>query len=84
VDIGAIEAFLGSQTGITEIHDLHVWAMSTTETALTVHMVSPGGELNMRLTSLCAELRDRFGIAHSTIQVERGDSECWQAPDEVV
>jgi len=84
VDIGAIEAFLGSQTGITEIHDLHVWAMSTTETALTVHMVCPGGELNARLASLCAELRDRFGIAHSTIQMERGDSECWQAPDEVV
>ncbi len=85
VDIRAIEAFLGSQIGITTVHDLHVWAISTTETALTVHLVSPGGELNdARLTSLCAELRDRFGIAHSTIQMERGDGECSQAPSGVV
>jgi len=85
VNIGAIDAFLESQTGIIAIHDLHIWAMSTTETALTVHMVSPRGEVDdARLASLCKELRDRFGIAHSTIQMERGDSECWQAPDEVV
>ena len=85
VDIRAIEAFLGSQIGIAAIHDLHIWAMSTTETALTVHMVSPRGEFDdARLASLCAELRDRFGIAHSTIQMERGDGECSQAPSGVV
>ena len=85
LDIEAVEAFLESQVGITTIHDLHVWAMSTTETALTVHLVSPQGDFDdVRLASLCAELRHRFGIAHSTIQMERGDVECWQAPDGVV
>jgi cobalt-zinc-cadmium efflux system protein len=59
--------------------------MSKTETALTVQMVSPRGEFDdARLASLCAELRDRFGIAHSTIQMERGDGECWQVPSGVV
>jgi len=52
---------------------------------LTVHMVSPQGDFDdVRLASLCAELRHRFGIAHSTIQMERGEVECWQAPEGVV
>jgi cobalt-zinc-cadmium efflux system protein len=59
--------------------------MSTTETALTVHIVCPGDGFNdAKLGAICAALRDRFGIAHTTIQVERGDGVCWQAPADVV
>jgi cobalt-zinc-cadmium efflux system protein len=85
LDIDAIEAFLTRRAGVTAIHDLHVWAMSTTETALTVHIVCPGSGFNdAKLAATCAELHDRFGIAHTTIQIERGDGICSQAPADVV
>lgn len=85
VKLEDIAQYLTFQAGVAAIHDLHVWAMSTTETALTVHLVSPHGHFDdARLAQLTVEMRERFGIAHSTIQVERGDGECGQAPSEVV
>lgn len=87
IDPAKVEAYLVSLPGVTEVHDLHIWAMSTTESALTVHLVSPaGGVDDDSLSRICKELHDRFGIGHSTIQVGRGNAEkpCAQAPTEVV
>ena len=57
-----------SSTGSTTVHDLHVWPLSTTETALTAHLVAPGGRVDRRLaaSSRGRMLHDRFGIEHST------------------
>ena len=68
-------------------HDLHIWGMSTTETALTVHLVMPGGHPSDRfIAQISSELRERFGVGHATIQVESGDElhPCPLAPDHVV
>lgn len=73
IDPAAVEAYLASLPGIAGVHDLHVWGMSTTESALTVHLVKPDGQLDdCLLLDITRELRVRFGIAHATIQLERG------------
>lgn len=87
IDQHRVEAFLRTLPSVTDTHDLHIWALSTTETALTVHLVRPGVQTEddfLRLIS--AELRTRFGIGHSTFQVEQGDGieECELAPDHIV
>jgi len=87
IDLPAMQDFLGQLPGVSAVHDLHVWAMSTTETALTVHVVVPDRVVNDNtIAQICRDLHDRFGIEHTTIQVERGDgtSECGQAPAHVV
>jgi cobalt-zinc-cadmium efflux system protein len=67
------------------VHDLHIWAMSTTETALTAHLVRPNAGLDDDLLTAAAhELDQRFGIRHATIQVEAGSAECHLAPAHVV
>jgi cobalt-zinc-cadmium efflux system protein len=72
IDIDEVEHFLVSLPGVREVHDLHVWAMSTTEVALTAHLVKPGAENDDELLRQTAEaLHDRFEIRHSTIQIER-------------
>jgi len=75
-DVPAIEAFLTGCPGVTEVHDLHVWAMSTTDVALTAHLVRPGhdGEDGFR-GELAHALENRFGVRHATLQIEktRGD-----------
>jgi cobalt-zinc-cadmium efflux system protein len=78
VDRHAVEAYLAALPGVTGIHDLHIWGMSTTETALTVHLVRPGAPLDDQfLMTACAELKQRFGIPHATIQVEAASAaEC--------
>jgi cobalt-zinc-cadmium efflux system protein len=59
--------------GVQEAHDLHVWGMSTTETALTAHLLMPGGFPGDKfLASTAHELEHRFGIHHSTLQIEVG------------
>jgi cobalt-zinc-cadmium efflux system protein len=63
---------------------LHVWAMSTNETALTAHLVRPGGLDDAFLGKLCDELSHRFNIAHATIQIESSADLCKLAPAEVV
>ena len=67
-----------------EVHDLHVWAMSTNETALTAHLVRPGGLDDAFLTMVCDELSHRFNIEHATLQIEAGNDVCRLAPSEVV
>ena len=69
---GVLE-YLTTLPGVTEVHDLHIWGMSTTETALTAHLVRPGAALDdALLAQVCAELRRRFSIHHATLQVEDG------------
>ncbi|MBS0523537.1 MAG: cation transporter [Proteobacteria bacterium] len=87
IDRQAIEAYLGSLPGVAEVHDLHIWAMSTTEVALTAHLVRPGATLeDGLLAQACADLSTRFGIGHATLQIESGDPAhpCILAPSEVV
>jgi cobalt-zinc-cadmium efflux system protein len=73
VDLDRVRAFLEGCTGVTEVHDLHVWAMSTTENALTAHVVRPGHtDDDAFLHHLCEELGHHFGIDHVTVQIERG------------
>jgi len=66
-----IEAFLASLPGVSGVHHLHIWAMSTTEVALTVHLVRPGASLDDEFLKRAAdELKHRFGIVHATFQIE--------------
>lgn len=77
IDIGAVRGYLSSLPGVESFHDLHVWGLSTTQCALTVHLVMPESSMDDRfLHSVSRDLHDRFGIEHATIQVERGDEAC--------
>lgn len=71
IDVDEVEAELAALDGVLAVHDLHVWPLSTTETALTAHLVAPGAESDQLLGRARELLRARFHIAHSTIQVER-------------
>ena len=72
IELKAVGNYLRSINGVTEVHDLHIWAMSTTETALTAHLVIPGeAKDDYFLKKICGELHSRFGIEHSTIQIEK-------------
>ena len=82
-----VRTFLQALPGVAAIHDLHIWGMSTTETALTVHLVIPGGYPGDAFTcSVADELQRQFAIGHATIQVETGDLDapCKLAPDHIV
>lgn len=71
IDPKEIGSFLRAQDGVQEFHDLHVWPMSTTETALTVHLLVPGGYPGDTYTArVTAALKEKFGIDHATIQIE--------------
>ncbi|MFC0204257.1 cation diffusion facilitator family transporter [Novosphingobium soli] len=71
IDGARVRAFLEAQPGVVRVHDLHIWPMSTTETALTAHLVIPGGQPgDAFLRSLAHDLDHAFGIGHPTIQVE--------------
>ena len=75
IDPGAVDAYLAALPGVRAVHDLHIWGMSTTHAALTAHLVRPGATIDDSLIArACRELHDRFGIEHSTIQVETGDA----------
>jgi len=86
IDVAEVRAFLAAQPGVSAVHDLHVWPMSTTETALTAHIVMPQGpDGDGFLHTVAQELAERFGIAHPTIQVERhGGPECALESEDVV
>ena len=87
IDPAQVQALLASFPGVTEVHDLHIWAMSTTDTALTAHLVCPAGYPGDALHGQIAhELKTRFRIGHSTIQIETGDPAhpCELAPAHVV
>ena len=73
IDPEEVSAMLGSLDGVMEVHDLHIWGMSTTDVALTAHLVRPcGGNEDALLAEATRALRTRFGIVHATIQMERG------------
>jgi cobalt-zinc-cadmium efflux system protein len=77
VDVVAVRAYLSSRPRVTAVHDLHIWAMSTTQVALTAHLVMPNERgSDSFLHELCADLHDRFGIEHSTIQIEQNAEAC--------
>ena len=85
IDAIEVEKFLVALPGVTKVHDLHIWAMSTTETALTAHLVKPDAQIDDKmLARICEELHARFGIDHSTIQLETGDALCRQESHQTV
>ena len=87
IDTAKVRGYLELLPGVVAVHDLHIWALSTTQTALTVHLVKPDAEIDDGLlVHTCEELSEKFGIAHTTIQLERGDAAhpCQLAPAHVV
>jgi len=77
IDEAAVKAFLAGQNGVTAVHDLHIWGMSTTECALTAHLVVPAGVTgDAFLREIGKELETRFKIHHATIQIETGGDDC--------
>jgi cobalt-zinc-cadmium efflux system protein len=77
IDLAEVKAHLASFDGVSAVHDLHVWPMSTTETALTAHLVMPGRPApDSTLRDIAASLESRFGVGHSTLQVESGENPC--------
>jgi cobalt-zinc-cadmium efflux system protein len=85
IDPVAVEHYLSALPGVTKVHDLHICAMSTTETALTANPVKPDAEIDDGLLAhICDELHDRFGIGHATIQLEKGDTLCRQESHQTV
>jgi cobalt-zinc-cadmium efflux system protein len=84
IELTEVREFLRTLDGVSEVHDLHIWAMSTNETALTAHLVRPGGHDDAFLHHVCAELSHRFRIHHATLQVEADGAACKLAPEELV
>ncbi len=87
VDPADVRGYLTGLPGVAEIHDLHIWAMSTTETALTVHLLMPAGHPGDDFFSeVVHQIEHRFHIGHATIQIETGTATnpCVLAPDHVV
>ena len=86
IEIDRVRSYLAGLPGVTELHDLHIWGMSTTETALTVHLVIPKGHPGDQfVASVCQHVRETFRIGHTTIQVETDPAHpCELAPEHVV
>lgn len=70
IDVEKVRRFIESKKGVENLHDLHIWAMSTTQIALTAHLVMPDGNDDRFITSLQNELKDKFNIGHTTFQIE--------------
>ena len=86
IEPGAVRRYLAERPGVSALHDLHIWPISTTDTALTAHLVMPGGHPgDAALMECCAGLRQRFGIGHAPQQLEPDEATvCAQAPESVV
>lgn len=87
IDPAAVRLHLLQVSGVSEVHDLHIWPMSTTTTALTAHLIMPAGHPgDACLADVAASLQKRFRIEHATIQVETGDPAhpCVLVPDHIV
>ena len=86
IDAAAVRAHLAALPGVSDLHDLHIWGLSTTSSALTAHLVMPDGPPGDDFLAETAEvLASRFRIGHVTLQVEtRGDGWCRLTPDEVI
>lgn len=81
IDVSEVRAHLTDQEGVDAVHDLHIWPMSTTETALTAHLVVPrapesAAASDSFLRDIADSLDERFGICHATIQIERENTDC--------
>jgi cobalt-zinc-cadmium efflux system protein len=84
IDPDGVRRYLAALPGVSEVHDLHIWAMSTTENAMTAHLVMPGGHPGDDFFADVVEhIEQRFDIGHVTIQIETGRA-CALAPDHVV
>ena len=85
VDLDAVKEQLGSLGGVASLHDLHVWAIGTTDIALTAHLVMPGGHPGDHfLIGAAKDLRESHGIGHVSLQIETGEADCPLAPPDVV
>ena len=87
VDPAAVESYLSALPGVTGVHDLHIWAMSTTDVALTAHIIRPEiCDDDALLRDAAHALQARFGISHPTLQIERGHGphDCHLAPADVI
>jgi cobalt-zinc-cadmium efflux system protein len=84
IDPAKVRNYLGGLPGVSIIHDLHIWPMSTTETALTCHLVMPGGHPGDQFTmDIAHDLHEQFGIGHATVQVEVSEAQCKLTNDHV-
>jgi cobalt-zinc-cadmium efflux system protein len=85
IDPEAVRTYLLDLPGVESVHDLHIWPMSTTETALTCHLVMPDLHPADPFTvEVTHRLRERFHIQHATLQIERAAESCVLSPAEVV
>ena len=85
IDANKVKEYLASLPEVVAVHDLHIWPMSTTETALTVHLEMPHGNGGDEfLHQVCKQLHDQFKIEHSTIQIEQDAKACSLAPEQKV
>lgn len=87
IDAREVRAYLESLPAVATVHDLHIWGMSTTETALTAHIVKPDARVDdALLVEIKREMHKRFNIGHITIQFETGDAAhpCAQEPEHTV
>lgn len=86
IDQEEVRRWLMMRPGVTDVHDLHVWALSTTMVALTAHLVVPGGHPgDAFLEQIADDLKGKFNIAHATLQIEIGSAaECRLAPADVI
>jgi len=79
IDEAEVRGYLAGLPGVAAVHALHIWPMSTTETALTAHLVMPGGHPgDAFLDAIAHELEHRFSIEYATVQVEVGERGCAQ------
>ncbi len=86
VEMDDVRAYLAKLPGVDGMHDLHVWSVSTSEVALTAHLVMPTGHPgDVFLMDACRVLRERHGIGHATLQIETSlATDCRLAPESVV
>jgi cobalt-zinc-cadmium efflux system protein len=87
IDRADVEDYLRQLPGIVEVHDLHIWGLSTTDSALTAHLICAGdAPRDILLPRVFAEIRQHFGIGHATIQLETAELArlCELRPDHVV
>lgn len=83
IDLAEVKRHLAAFDGVSAVHDLHVWPMSTTEVALTAHLVMPGRPATDRfLRDVAASLETVFGVHHATLQIESGDDPCGDPCDQ--
>ncbi|WP_199554441.1 cation diffusion facilitator family transporter [Sandaracinobacteroides hominis] len=82
IDVVAVKQWLSERSGVEAVHDLHIWPISATETALTAHLVVPADRADGLIEQVSGGLKSRFGIAHTTIQIERSD--CDQCGEQTI